>query len=260
MRWAALFCLLLPWGLAAADAQALSPSAQPALLPMPELPDALALSASAQAPSPAAITASAAAALSPSAQAQSLTRSAMPRLVSATAREEDSSFAFLSAPAGTLPSEFHGPLLGASLSQLWVNGAEPLAYRLEAGWEFEGGWAFKSGIDSFYYQAKAADGKRDYSVTDWVSTLMYYFPWKSAVQPSLGLTFESVFGSSSLSTPNASGSSQQSSTLPMTGLAPVAGLAWRPTPAWLVELQGRVLGSFTGGHLAAVTLGFARLF
>jgi hypothetical protein len=269
MRLAAILCLLIPCGLAAADAGALSASAQaeplsPAAgaLPMPELPDALSLSASAQAqgPAPAAITASAAASLSPSAQAQGLTRSAMPRLVSATAREEDSSFAFLSAPAGTLPSEFYGPLLGASLSQLWVNGAEPLAYRLEAGWEFEGGWSLKSGIDSFYYQAKAVDGKRDYSVTDWVSTLTYYFPWRSVVQPSLGLTFESVFGSSSLSQPNASGSSQQSSTLPMTGLAPVAGLAWRPAPAWLVELQGRVLGSFTGGHLAAVTLGFARLF
>jgi len=94
----------------------------------------------------------------------------MPKLVSATAREEDSSFAFLSSPAGTLPSEFHGPLLGASLSQLWVDGAEPLAYRLELGWEFEGGWSLKSGIDSFFYQAKAVDGKRDYSVTDWVST------------------------------------------------------------------------------------------
>jgi|GEM_PF-5554368 hypothetical protein len=275
MRLGFLLCLLMPWGLAAAEAAPLGASAQapaaPALLspaaqataaalPMPELPDAAALTASAQAQAPAAVTASAASALSPSAQALGLTRSAVPRLVTTTAHEEESSFAFLSAPAGTLPSEFHGLILGASLSQLWVDGGQPLGYRLELGWEFEGGWALKSGIESFYYQARAADGKRDYSESDWVSTLLWYLPCKSALQPSLGVTFESVFGSSSLSQANASGSSAQNSTLPMTGLAPVAGLAWRPSPAWLVELQARALGSLTGGHLAAVTLGFARLF
>jgi hypothetical protein len=207
-----------------------------------------------------AITPSAAVALSASAQALGVTRSAMPRLVTATAHEEESSFAFLFQPAGTLPSEFHGLLLGAGLSQLWVDGAQPLAYRLELGWEFRGGWLLKSGLDSFYYEASAVDGKRDYSVTDWVSTLEWYVPWGQVVQPSVGLAFESAFGTSSLSTPTLSGSSEQSSTLPMTGFSPLLGLAWRPTPDWLVEMQVRVLGSFTGGHLGGITVGFARLF
>jgi hypothetical protein len=46
----------------------------------------------------------------------------------------------------------------------------------------------------------------------------------------------------------------------MTGFSPLLGLAWRPTPDWLVEMQVRVLGSFTGGHLGGITVGFARLF
>jgi len=208
-------------------------------------------------------------ALSPVASALSLspTASATPVLIPSVVtlktldlRSHAKDLTYTVVEATAWPSDYHGFILSVGLAQAWVDGAAPLSYRLDLGWQFRGGWVVKTGMDNWYYKAEDFGGTNNYAVNDWVTSLQWVMPLKSALQPSFGLAFESAFGTYQADKALDNGSQPSGSISPMSGISALLGLSYRIDPEWQVDLQGRGLASLTTGHLCSLGLAFDRLF